>query len=101
MSFDLEKMYALLPAVYRTRDADQDGVLRNLLASIAEQVGILEENLDQLLDDQFIETCAPWVVPYIGDLLGISGLYQVFESTVWTEGYLAITAPKTPAGATS
>ena len=28
----------------------------------------MEENLEQLYDDQFIETCAPWVAPYIGDL---------------------------------
>ena len=27
-------------------------------------------DLDRLYDDQFIETCAPWVIPYIGDLIG-------------------------------
>ena len=31
---------------------------------------LLAEDLDQLYDDQFIETCAPWVIPYIGDLIG-------------------------------
>ena len=31
---------------------------------------MLAEDLDQLYDDQFIETCAPWVIPYIGDLIG-------------------------------
>jgi hypothetical protein len=35
-------------------------------------------------------------LPMLLILLFISGLYQVFESTLWTEGYLAITAPKTP-----
>ena len=27
-------------------------------------------DLDQLYDNQFIETCAPWVIPYIGELIG-------------------------------
>jgi hypothetical protein len=74
MSFDAEKMYELLPAIYRIRDTEQGGPLKALIAVIAQQVGILEEDLEQLYDDRFIETCAPWVAPYIGDLIGISGL---------------------------
>ena len=49
---------------------EQGGPLKALLSVIAEQVAVLEEDLDQLYDDQFIETCAEWVVPYIGDLVG-------------------------------
>jgi hypothetical protein len=45
--------------------------LRALLSLIAEQTAVLEEDLEQLYDDQFIETCAEWVVPYIGDLVGV------------------------------
>src|SRR5262249_36281689 len=76
MSFDLERIYALLPAIDRIRDvAVDDGVqggpLRALLSVVAGEVAVLEENLTQLYEDQFIETCAEWVVPYIGDLLGI------------------------------
>ena len=41
-----------------------------LLGLVGEQVLQLREDLRQLYDDQFIETCAEWVVPYIGDLLG-------------------------------
>lgn len=70
MSFDRQTLYELLPAVYRLRDDARGGVLRELIRIIAEQVAALEENLDQLYDDQFIETCAPWVIPYIGDLIG-------------------------------
>lgn len=47
-----------------------EGPLQSLLALIAEQLAVVEENLDQFYDDQFIETCAPWVIPYIGDLIG-------------------------------
>jgi hypothetical protein len=74
MSFDEARLYDLLPAVYGIRDAEQGEPLRALIGVIAEQVAILEENLDQLYDDQFIETCAEWVVPYIGDLVGARGL---------------------------
>lgn len=77
MSFDAQKLYELLPAIYRARDAEQGGPLRDLLAVIAEQTGVLEENLEQLYDDQFIETCADWVVPYIGDLIGYRSLHGV------------------------
>lgn len=46
------------------------GPLRALVSVLAEQVAQLEEELDQLGDDAFIETCAPWAVPYFADLLG-------------------------------
>lgn len=51
------------------------GPLKALLAVVAEQVAVLEEDLAQLYDDQFIETCAEWVVPYVGDLVGTRGLF--------------------------
>jgi len=120
MSFDLERLYQLLPAIYRARDIDlatrqtealtpaeredlkdlqarfnsnspltepefkrlqelqdkqQRGPLKALLTVIAEQVAVLEEDLAGAYDDHFIETCAEWVVPYIGDLVGARGLF--------------------------
>ena len=101
MSFDVERLYSLLPAVYRIRDAQiaeqqfgdpsQPGPLKALLAVIAEQTAVLEDNLDQLYDDLFIETCAEWVVPYIGDLVGSRGT-QVFPGSSFTErGFVANT----------
>src|SRR6516165_11278742 len=77
MSFDAKRIYELLPAIYRTRDAERGEPLRGLLSVIADQVGVLEEDLAQLYDDQFIETCADWVVPYIGDLIGYRALHNV------------------------
>ena len=74
MSFDADRLYDLLPAVYRIRDQERGEPLKALLSVIVGQVAILEEDLAQLYDDQFIETCAPWVVPYIGELIGITGL---------------------------
>src|SRR5262249_48288638 len=50
------------------------GPLQSLLLVIQEQLAVLAEDLDQLYDDQFIETCAAWVIPYIGDLIGYQSI---------------------------
>lgn len=81
MGFDVDRIYELLPAIYRLRDSEEGGPLKELLSVVAEQVAVLEENLAQLYDDQFIETCAEWVVPYIGDLLGYRSLHEVSPKT--------------------
>ena len=77
MSLDAAQLYALLPAIYRTRDAENGGPLQALFTLLAAQGAILEENIQQLYDDQFIETCAPWVIPYIGDLVGDNTIYEI------------------------
>jgi len=77
MTLDGAALLQLLPAIYRLRDADQGGALARLLDVLAEQVQVLQEDLAQLYDDQFIETCADWVVPYIGDLIGYRQLNGV------------------------
>ena len=84
MRFDLETLYALLPTIYRVRDTEHDGQLKALLGVIAEQVSVLEENLEQLYDDQFIETCAEWVVPYIGDMLGVRTLSAERKASMYS-----------------
>ncbi len=79
---------AVLAALPTPTDEEQDrlaalqhkanrGPLESLLGVFAEQIGVMDENLDQLYDDLFIETCADWVVPYIGDLIGYRSLHSV------------------------
>jgi hypothetical protein len=84
MTIDGQRLLNLLPALYRLRDAEVAaaqgipgttanpavGPLEALLTLVAEQLAIVADDLDQLYDDQFIETCAQWVIPYIGDLIG-------------------------------
>ncbi len=106
MSTQGQKLFDLLPALYRVKDAQLNslspdesallrtlqsmtpplppelqlqlnqllpksrGPLQSLLMLIEEQMAVMAEDLNQLYDDQFIETCAPWVIPYIGDLIG-------------------------------
>jgi len=68
-----ERLWQLLPAVYRTADTDSfvtPGPLRELLNRIGAQVAVVRRSIDRLWADQSIETCDDWVIPYIGDLVG-------------------------------
>jgi hypothetical protein len=67
---DLDRLYRLLPAIYQMRDADQGYPLRALLRLIGREAKVLEDDLYQLYDGWFIETCPDWLVPYIGELIG-------------------------------
>ncbi|MGW0522266.1 hypothetical protein [Crossiella sp. NPDC003009] len=67
-----DRLYDLLPGVYRRRDAD--GRLKALLEVISEQADLLDADLDLLYRNWFIETCQEWAVPYLGDLVGYQPL---------------------------
>lgn len=75
-----QRLWALLPEVYRTDDTDASGAagpLQELLNRVGAQAAVVRRSLDRLWADQSIETCDDWVIPYIGDLLGtnlINGL---------------------------
>ena len=70
MTANPDRLYGLLPVIYRLQDADQGYPLQSLLRVITEQVNLVEEDIAQLYENWFIETCQDWVVPYIGDLIG-------------------------------
>ena len=70
-----ERLYQLLPATFRVRDASEGEQLRALMAVMEAQFDALEANVDGLYDNWFIETCAEWAAPYIGDLLGVRPLH--------------------------
>jgi hypothetical protein len=75
ITFDTDGIYNLLPAWIRLKDQEAGGgALRALMSVIASQAELLEDNLDELYDDQFIETCQTWVIPYIGELIGFRPL---------------------------
>lgn len=80
-----EQLYALLPAIHRIRDDAQGGPLQALLALVAEQGAVVEGDIQRLLDNWFIETCDEWVVPYIGDLLGVRGLHALKTSAGFSQ----------------
>ena len=59
-----------------SRDAEQSppDQLRAYLAAIEAAFGALHDNIGQLYDDLFIDTCDDWVIPYLADLLGTTHL---------------------------
>ena len=74
---DPDRLYDLLPALYRIADSLDGEKLRALLALITGEADALRDDTQQLWDDFFIETCQRWVIPYIGDLVGNSPLHDL------------------------
>ena len=77
-----DRLYKLLPAIYRIRDEERGQppqALQALLSIIEEQYNSLDADIRQLYEDWFIETCADWVVPYIGDLVGNKPLHEIAQ----------------------
>jgi hypothetical protein len=72
----VDRLYALLPAIYRERDAQRGYPLNALLRVIAEQVDVVEDDIAHLYENWFIETADDWVVPYIGALVGYRPAYE-------------------------
>jgi hypothetical protein len=66
----IDRLYRLLPAIYRMRDTEQKFALQALLRVVTEQVDVVQDDIAQLYDNWFIETAEDWVVPYIADLIG-------------------------------
>jgi hypothetical protein len=84
----IDRLYKLMPAIYRFRDADQQYALQALLRVIAEQVNVVEDNIGQLYEDWFIETAEDWVVPYIAALIGYKPVLEAGTTSndLTTEG---------------
>src|SRR5215208_507383 len=74
-----DRLYELLPAVYRHRDAEVGLPLRSLMRVIEEQVDVVEQDIQRLHENWFIETCEDWVVPYIADLVGYHPVHESGE----------------------
>ncbi len=67
-----EKIWEWIPSTYRHEDglADPPHVLRGIVEILARQAAIARRTSDRLWEDQFVQTCDDWAVPYIGNLLG-------------------------------
>jgi hypothetical protein len=85
---DLQSLQALPGPLSNEQQAQLDGLtakasrgpLQSLLMLIEEQIDLISENLAQFYDNEFIETCAPWVIPYIGDLIGYQAVNGIAAS---------------------
>jgi hypothetical protein len=67
-----EKIWEWIPETYRHEDglANPPHVLRGLVEILARQAANGRRTSDRLWEDQFIQTCDDWAVPYIGRLVG-------------------------------
>ena len=86
-----DALYRLLPAVHRLRDADEGGKLQALIAVLSREGAVVEENIEQLLDNLFIETCEDWAAPYIGGTIGYRPLHPVEGTDVGSRAEVANT----------
>lgn len=80
------RLYRQLPAFWRVRDAEEGWPLRTLLGAIEEQVAAVEDDIARLHDGLFVETADPWILPYLGDLVGTTPLYDLAaqpEPSTW------------------
>jgi hypothetical protein len=67
-----EKLWNLLPELYRAMDSDspdETGPLREIVARIGAQAAVVRRSLDRLWENQSIESCDDLFINYIGDLL--------------------------------
>ncbi len=64
-----DRLYNLMPVLYRERDEREGLLLRDLLRIVTEQADILHSDIQLLWDNFFIETSDRWAIPYIGDLV--------------------------------
>jgi len=67
-----ERLFDRLPTIYRTRDAELShaGQFEAYIGLMDEILTAIDEQTDEFYHDHFIETCADWLIPYIGTALG-------------------------------
>jgi len=72
-----ERLYNLLPAIYRIRDVEKGEPLRALMSILEAEFDRIERDIDAAYRNGFIETCDDWAIPYIADLLGVTPLRPI------------------------
>jgi len=71
--FYANRLWQMLPAIYRSLDVGptpgSNGPLREIVNRIGAQAAVVRRSIDRLSENQSIETCDDWAIPYIGDLV--------------------------------
>lgn len=72
-----DRMWDLVPGWTRYRHRPPEGsnnpdLLRSLIEALGVGIDAVRGDIDRLLDDMFVDTCDPRLVPLIGDLVGVS-----------------------------
>ncbi|MCP3137401.1 phage tail protein [Pyxidicoccus xibeiensis] len=89
MSLDPDLLYSWLPAHVRIRDREEGEPLRALMAVAEELASELHDDVGRLYRNWFIETSQEWVVPYVGDLVGIARLRAMNPTAYTLRAYVA------------
>jgi len=93
---DKSRFYSLLPLIYHQRDLMQQvsngsRPLQDLTAIMDETLKNLENDIENLYENWFIETCDEWITPYIGDLVDAKFLCSVKGAPISSRAYVANT----------
>jgi hypothetical protein len=86
-----DQLYDLLPALYRQRDLQLGSPLRAVFAILQDQSDLLETDIQSLYDNWFVETCEPWVLAYIGELVAAGRLGRRQHPRIDTRSLVANT----------
>jgi hypothetical protein len=73
------KIWEWIPAIYKDEDglASNPDVLRSMVQIFASQAAVARRSIDRLWEDEFIELCDDWVIPYLGDLVGTRLVHEL------------------------
>ncbi len=86
-----DRVYNLVPTIYKVRDQELGGPLQLLLSVIEGELASIESDIAQLYDDMFIETCQGRLIDHFADLVAVhlpaltpSQTDPSSEATDWT-----------------
>lgn len=71
-----DRMWDLVPGWTRFRHQPPEGskapdLLRGLIEALGVGIDAVHDDINRLIDDMFVDTCEPRLVPLIGDLVGV------------------------------
>lgn len=69
-----DTLYNLLPLIYRQKDVNEGEPFRALMAVLESAHDKVQQDITQLYENWFIETCEEDYIPYIADLVGLNEL---------------------------
>jgi P2-related tail formation protein len=75
-----ERLWDRVPVWTRVRDEQAAGLLRALLSALGVGLDAVQADVLRLLDDMFVDTCDPRLIPVIGDLVGVQVDRQIPEA---------------------
>ncbi|MDR4492316.1 MAG: hypothetical protein R2685_15690 [Candidatus Nitrosocosmicus sp.] len=113
MTYDKEKIYDLIPVIYRILDKqktklsesgtfdnvnnistllkENTGPLESFVDIISKEIKLIQDDIFDLYENQSIETCDEWVAPYIGDVIGSTYLSNTKDLPISRKSYIANT----------